>query len=92
MIVVHHTDCGMLTFKTGDLQETLKQRLDNKDAAAVDAIAFLEIKDVKQSVAEDVAFLHNHALILKDIPISGYVYAVSGLQAQARAMVILTVP
>ena len=72
VVVIHHTDCGMLTFTNEDLRKKLKQEL-NADAEHID---FLPFKDLEQSVHEDVATIKNSPLLLKNIEVSGFIYDV----------------
>lgn len=72
IVVIHHTDCGMLTFSNEDLRTKLKQEL-NVDAENID---FLPFKDLEQSVRDDVATLKASPLIPKNIDISGFIYDV----------------
>jgi carbonic anhydrase len=70
--VIHHTDCGMLTFTNPDLHAKVKQDLD-ADSSGID---FLPFSDVEESVREDVAFLLSSPLIPGDVLIRGFVYDV----------------
>jgi carbonic anhydrase len=72
VVVIHHTDCGMLTFSNEDLRKKLKQDL-NADAEHID---FLPFKDLEQSVCDDVATIKNSPLLLKNIEVSGFIYDV----------------
>jgi carbonic anhydrase len=72
VVVIHHTDCGMLTFSNADLHKKLKQEL-NADAEHVD---FLPFKDLEQSVRDDVATIKNSPFIPKNIEVSGFIYDV----------------
>lgn len=72
ILVIHHTDCGMLTFKNEELRAKLKSEL-GADASEID---FLPFSDVAQSVREDVATVRNSPYILKDTPIAGFIYDV----------------
>src|SRR5437763_12111717 len=72
VVVIHHTDCGMLTFSNDDLRTKVKQELQ----ADADHIDFLPFKDLEQSVNDDVTFLRNSPLIPKSINISGFIYDV----------------
>ena len=72
VVVIHHTDCGMLTFSNEDLRTKLKQQL-NADAEHID---FLPFKDLEQSVRDDVATIKNSPLLLKNIEVSGFIYDV----------------
>ena len=72
VVVIHHTDCGMLTFSNDDLRSKIHQEL----KADADHIDFLPFKDLEQSVRDDVATLKASPLIPKDVDISGYIYDV----------------
>src|SRR5581483_7272150 len=52
-LVIHHVDCGMLTFSNEDLRRKLREDL-GADASNVD---FLPFRDLDQSVRDDVATL-----------------------------------
>lgn len=86
--VVHHTDCGMLTFTDDVMRRLLASSL---KTASVDAsgwhdsgegpgstegnyVDWLTISDLAQSVVDDVQRIRNHPLVPKDIPIYGYIY------------------
>ena len=70
--VIHHTDCGMLTFTNPDLHAKVKQDL-GADSSEID---FLPFSDLEESVREDVAFLLSSPLIPADVLIRGFVYDV----------------
>ena len=63
---------GMVTFKDADLQEKVKKELHS----TADHIAFLSIAKLEDSVREDVDFLKNSPLLVKDVPVSGWLYDV----------------
>lgn len=71
IVIIHHTDCGMLTFKDDDLRNQLIKETDE----LVDHWSFLPFDDLKKSVIDDLKFLQKHPLIL-DVPITGYIYHV----------------
>jgi carbonic anhydrase len=70
--VIHHTDCGMLTFTNQSLRDQVKTRL-GADASGID---FLPFHDVEESVRDDLTILLASPLIPDDIPIRGFVYDV----------------
>jgi len=71
----HHTGCGMLTFSNEHLQSKLKH--DHPDAASqIDSIDFLPFGNLEQSVKDDVEFLRNNPLVLKETEITGWIYEV----------------
>ena len=72
VVVIHHTDCGMLTFTDDELREQVRREL----GADASHIAFLPFKDLDQSVREDVAYLRASPLIPGDVPVRGFVYDV----------------
>ncbi len=73
IVVIHHTDCGMLTFSNEDLRGKLQAEL-GADAQDID---FLPFGDLEQSVRDDVEFLRNSPLIPESITITGAIYDVT---------------
>ena len=89
--VIHHTDCGMLTFDNETMYKLLDESL---DSAAINEkgwynpeikypgnrrgryINFQPIDDLEQSVVDDVEYIRNHPLVAPNIPIYGYIYDV----------------
>ena len=88
--VIHHTDCGMELFTDEIMHNLLSKSLktatiDEKgwrnveeDGGSHEAkfISFLTIKNLADSVTEDVLRIKNHPLVPKDIPVYGYIYDV----------------
>src|SRR5260370_26057994 len=72
VVVIHHTDCGMLTFSNADLRGKLRQEL----GVNADHIDFLPFKDLEQSVRDDVATIKASPLIPDNIEVSGFIYDV----------------
>ena len=70
--VIHHTNCGMVTFTNQELHAKVKQDL-GADASNID---FLPFSDIEESVREDVAYLLSSPLIPADVVIRGFVYDV----------------
>jgi carbonic anhydrase len=70
--VIHHTDCGMLTFKNEDVYGKVSEDL-GADARDID---FMPFGDLEQSVRDDVTFLRDSPLIADDTEIRGFVYDV----------------
>ena len=71
VIVIHHTDCGMLTFTDDQLRQKLRD-----DLGAQTTDAFLPFSDLEQSVRDDVAAIRTAPLLLKDVPVRGFIYDV----------------
>jgi len=86
--VIHHTDCGMLTFDNdtmaGLLQSSLKPATVDatgwQDSAAGGGtdegryVNWLTFSDNAQSVLEDVRRIRSSPMVPTDIPIYGYIY------------------
>lgn len=72
VVVIHHSDCGMLTVNNDDLRARLAERF----GAPVDHIDFLPFDDLAQSVRDDVATIRNSCFVPDDIAVSGFIYDV----------------
>ena len=72
IVVIHHSDCGMLTFTN----EQLAAKIESDLGVDVGQRDFLPFSDLEQSVRDDVAFLRSSPLIPQDVPISGAIYDV----------------
>jgi carbonic anhydrase len=70
--VVHHTDCGMLTFENEDVHAKVREDL-GADASEID---FMPFGDLEQSVRDNVEFLRQSPLIAEETEIRGFVYDV----------------
>ena len=82
--VIHHTDCGMLTFSNRDLREKVKEDL-GSDTGEFD---FLPFRDLEASVREDIEFLTATQLLNPDTVIRGFIYDVrSGRLSEVEAAV-----
>ena len=71
-VVIHHTDCGMLTFTNADLQGKLAQET-NEDVSGFD---FLPFSDLAESVRDDVKRIQGSPLLDDAIPVTGFIYDV----------------
>ncbi|HLJ66728.1 MAG TPA: carbonic anhydrase [Chloroflexota bacterium] len=81
-MVIHHTDCGMLTFTNEDLHNKLSRET-GADASHID---FLPFGDLEESVREDMRRIKDSPLIPNDIPVRGFVYDVrSGRLSEVSA-------
>ena len=80
IILIHHTDCGMLTFKDDDFRNQIQQDTGIKPEWAAEAFDNLE-QDVRQSIARIKA----SPFIPKKDQIRGFVYDVAtGRLAEVR--------
>jgi carbonic anhydrase len=71
VIVIHHTDCGMLSFTDAQLHQKLHDELHVHAE-----IPFLPFTDLEQSVRDDVAAIRESPLLLSDVPVRGFIYDV----------------
>jgi len=88
--VVHHKDCGMLTFTNEIMRDLLSKSLETaniKDGQWEDVgtgggsrdaeyVEWLAFDDLEQSVVTDVTRIRTHPLVPARIPIYGYIYDV----------------
>ena len=79
VLVVKHTDCGMLTFQNSAARGAIEKNLEGKAGVreAVDKIDFQPFPDLDQAVKDDVEFLQKENVLVKDgTNVSGWVYDV----------------
>jgi carbonic anhydrase len=80
--IIHHTDCGMLTFD----DDGIRKRLRKSRGADADALAFLAFRDVDQSLRDDLALYAASPYVRHDIPVRAFVYDVkNGRLREVRA-------
>jgi carbonic anhydrase len=70
--IVHHTDCGMLTFT----DETIRKKLRSERGVDADHVAFLPFPELDASVIADIHAYKASPLVRHDVPVKGYVYDV----------------
>jgi carbonic anhydrase len=73
VLVIHHTDCGMLSFTNQDLHKKLVEET-GTDASSID---FLPFSDLAQSVRDDVETITSSPFINPDAKVTGYIYDVA---------------
>jgi carbonic anhydrase len=71
IILVHHTDCGMLTFKDDEVKRQIEKETGIRPAFALEAFSDIE-EDVRQSVAR----LEASPFIPNKSSVRGFVYEV----------------
>jgi carbonic anhydrase len=71
IMLIHHTDCGMLTFTDAELKEAIQKETGIRPPFAIDTFSDLE-EDVRQSIARITA---SPFVVHKDA-IRGFVYEV----------------
>ncbi len=70
---IHHTDCGMLTFKDADLEAKLRR---TSGTAAVVPGRFYAFTNLEEDVREQMEKARVHPWIPKDTTLRGFIYDV----------------
>jgi carbonic anhydrase len=70
VMVIHHADCGMLSFSNDDLHAKVREDLGADDGG----MDYLPFSEVRQSVLDDVERLRSSPLIGDDVTVRGFVY------------------
>jgi carbonic anhydrase len=71
VILIHHTDCGMLTFSDDDLKSQIHEEVGVKPHFSMESFSDLE-EDVRQSIAR----IHNSPFIPTKESVRGFIYEV----------------
>jgi carbonic anhydrase len=72
LMVIHHTDCGMLTFTNEDVWG----KLEVETGSSAREIDFMPFSDVEDSLREDVRTIRENPFLPKDAEVTGWVYDV----------------
>jgi len=73
VIIINHTDCGMLTFKDEDLRSKLHAQTGTATVAPAEFHAF---SDPEENVRQQIQKVTSHPWIPKDVPVRGFIYDV----------------
>ncbi|MEM0121757.1 MAG: carbonic anhydrase, partial [Thermoprotei archaeon] len=71
IMLIHHTDCGMLTFTDGDLKKRIEKETGIRPPFAMEAFTELD-EDVRQNINR----IKSNPFILKKDKVRGFVYDV----------------
>lgn len=71
--IVHHTECGMMTFTDDEMRTRLRKE------TGVDAseLAVFTFRDLEDSVREDIELYRRSPFVRQDVPVRGFVYDVA---------------
>ncbi len=72
-MIINHTDCGMLTFKDGELLAKLQQQT---GTATVAPARFYAFSNPEENVRHQIGKVKSHPWVPKHIPIRGFIYDV----------------
>lgn len=73
VMVINHTDCGMMKASEADMHKQIEQEAGVKDEPPVQFHAF---NDVEKNVREQLAKLRSHSWIREGLTIRGFVFDV----------------
>ena len=76
VMVVHHTDCGMTHGTDEGMRKVTKARVPKIYHKEVDEWNFGEIKDLKESVLEDMKVLNDSPFVRDEIVVRGFIFDV----------------
>jgi len=76
--ILRHTECGMLTFESEHLRKIIRDAAPGNTTVAekVDKIDFLTFKNLEDSVKQEVKYLQENPLVLKETQVTGWIYNV----------------
>ena len=69
IVLIHHTDCGMLTFRDDDVKDSIEADTGLRPAFALEAF-----RDLEQNVRQSTARIHANPFILYKDQVRGFVY------------------
>lgn len=72
-MLIHHTDCGMLTFKDEELRTNLQQQTGTTPVAPT---VFHAFGDLEEDVRRQVQKIKSHPWIPQQIPVRGFIFDV----------------
>lgn len=72
IVLIHHTDCGMLTFTDGDFKQSIQEEIGQKPAWAAEAFTDLDV-DVRQSMQR----IRNSPFIPHRDQVRGFVFDIA---------------
>ena len=72
IILIHHTDCGMLTFTDDEFKRTIQDEVGIKPEWAAEAFS-----DVDEDVRQSIARIHASAFVPRKESVRGFVYDVT---------------
>ncbi len=71
IMLIHHTDCGMLTFRDAELKEAIQKETGIRPPFAIDAFS-----DVEDDVRQSIARIHASPFVVHKDAIRGFVFEV----------------
>jgi carbonic anhydrase len=82
IMLIHHADCGMLTFKDEELRANLQKQ---SGTATVAPARFHAFSDLEEDVRRQIQKVKSHPWIPDHLPVRGFVYDVTNGRLQEVA-------
>ena len=73
IMIINHTDCGMLRFADSEMEERLRKET---GLAPIAPAKFYSFTDTEENTREQIRKARSHPWISQDVPIRGFVYDV----------------
>ena len=74
IMIINHTDCGMLRFTDGELEDRLRKETGQ---APIAPAKFYSFTDAEANTKEQIQKARSHPWISAEVPVRGFVYDVS---------------
>ncbi len=74
IMIINHTDCGMLRFTDGQLEDRLRKET---GLAPIAPARFYSFTDAEENTKEQIQKARSHPWISQDVPVRGFVYDVN---------------
>jgi carbonic anhydrase len=74
IMIINHTDCGMLRFVDSELEDQLRKET---GLAPLSPARFYSFTDVEQNTKEQIQRARSHPWISPEVPVRGFVYDVT---------------
>lgn len=76
VLLIKHSECGMLTFKNEDAHKVVEANLGKDGATELAGLDFLPFPDLDDAVRDDVEYLRGSKAVADGVTVSGWVYEV----------------
>ena len=73
IMIINHSDCGMLRFTDGELEDRLRKETGK---APIAPARFYSFTDATENTKEQIQKARSHPWISQDVPVRGFVYDV----------------
>jgi carbonic anhydrase len=74
IMIINHTDCGMLKFTDAELEDRLRKETGQ---AQIVPARFYSFTDVEENTKEQMQKARSHPWIPQDVPVRGFIFDVS---------------